>query len=50
MSVEAHAAAFTVALLEAGMLDEAAAFVEWYLENLGESERLESLLEATEDA
>jgi len=47
--VEIHAAAFVVALIKAGMLDEAAEFVEWYEETIGiGTDRLLTLVEAEE--
>jgi hypothetical protein len=46
--VEVHAAAFVVALLRAGLIDEAFEFVEWYQENVGDSERLVTLVESEE--
>lgn len=46
--VEVHAAAFVVALLRAGLTDEAFEFVEWYVEMIGENDRLLSLVESEE--
>ena len=48
--VEVHAAAFVVSLLQNGYLDEAADFVDWYIDNFRDAEKLEALLEVTDDA
>ncbi len=45
LDVEVEAAAFVVALLKAGMLDQAESFVEWYIDEVGDAPRLERLIE-----
>jgi hypothetical protein len=49
LEVQAHAAAFFVALLKNGFFEEAGSFVDWYVETFGESDAVDAWSEQLEE-